>query len=184
MTKWYSELINNERVMHMTELSMTQMLTTLFAVGGTILLIAFVVAFMMYLLSAIGIYKMGQRAGIQLSGLAFIPIANQYVIGKLLKGNFTVFGKKIESPEIVLPIITICGAAMTGIPFIGFLVAIVSLIFNISTFYHLYRKYKGDSATALTILTVIFPFIYPFMIFSMRNADPVDPSYDEGICRV
>lgn len=54
-----------------------------FAIVGLILLIAFGLSIAMYLFQAIGLYRMGKRLNISAPGLAFLPVANLYILGRV-----------------------------------------------------------------------------------------------------
>lgn len=145
------------------------------------LAIFIVIAIVLYIFLAIGLYTLAKKEGDELAWLAFIPVAQYYTMGNLVKGNFTVFGKKIDRPEIILLVTAIVAPMLSMIPVLGFLAAIASMILFISAIYHVFRKYKGDRATMFTVLSVIFSFLFPFFIFAMRNDSPVDPSYNTGV---
>lgn len=139
---------------------------------GIFVLIAVIVFYVFY---SYGLYKMGQKQKIELSWLAFIPFAQFYVMGKLIP-DLKIFGSKISSPELVLPIASIVCAVLRDVRLIGWLISLAYLILLIASYYQLFRRYKGETALGLTIISVILLFIpVPFIIFGMRNADPVEP---------
>ena len=70
-----------------------------------ILLFAFAVGLVIWLLQSIGVYKMAKTAGINNAWLAFIPIGFQYVLGKLAEvptGN-----KKPLRYGVILPLLSV-----------------------------------------------------------------------------
>lgn len=136
-----------------------------------------IIGIVFYIFFSIGLYKLAKNNGDDIAWMAFIPVAQYYTMGNLVKGNFTIFGKRIEKIEVILPIAMFIGGTLSAIPVIGFLVAIALLILYISVVYHVFKKYKGQQATMFTILSIVFAFLYPFFIFAMRNSAPVDLSY-------
>lgn len=150
---------------------------------GIMVLVILAIAFVMYILYSIGLYKMGQRAGVKNSWLAFIPPLNGYVIGKILGPNrVRFFGQDITNPELVITLVpvgmgVISSLATVGSSLIAFLLTIVNIIaaiFLLVCNYQLLKMYKGNGAKLIFILSVIFPIIWPFVIFSLRNKDPID----------
>ena len=144
-----------------------------------------------YLIYSIGLYKMGKRAGIKNSWLVFIPPLNGYIIGKILGPNRVRFlGQNITNPEIIIPLtpfimgittsLASWGSGGAGVLFyiIFVVVNLLGTIFLLVCNYQLLKMYKGDDAKILFILSLVFPIIWPFLIFSMRNADPVDSVYN------
>ncbi|MFZ5354166.1 MAG: hypothetical protein ACOZCL_15790 [Bacillota bacterium] len=149
--------------------------------GGLITLFIAVIGIILYVLLAVGLYGMAKNAGIGNEWFAFIPILQMYIIGKILKevkiANYTV-----PQLELVLPLapiaVSIAGYILGIIPVLGDLVAlllnIAYLIFNIIVLYNLYKKYKGEGAVLMTVLSVILFFMMPIYIFTLRNSTPIE----------
>lgn len=83
-----------------------------------LLLLAVLFVFLNYILSSIAIMKMGQRAGIDESWLAWIPIGNLYIIGRLIK-RITFAGKTYEQAEYILPGAFLASTILGRIPLFG-----------------------------------------------------------------
>lgn len=142
--------------------------------GIAILFVLFIIAIGLYLLFAFGLYTMGMKRGIELSWLAFIPIAQLYVVGIILK-RLKVFSIEIPRPEIVLPLTPIVVSIVSNIRIIGPLAGIAELILFIAVMYYLFKMYKGaDTAILYTVLSIIFWFMMPIFVFMMRNTDPIE----------
>lgn len=146
-------------------------LLSLFAISGIAVLITFVALGGLYLLFSYGLYKMATRQGIEYSWLAFIPIAQYYTMGKVIK-NVTLFGYLIPHLEWVLILTPIIYGILSAIPYVNILAGIAYAIFYIKVTYSLFQKYS-DSAMMLTILGIILPFLYPIFVFAIRNNNPI-----------
>ncbi len=168
-------------------------LEAIILVLGTILIIVFLIGLVMYLLQSIGLYKIGQRAGIQNSWLAFIPPFNLYIMGKVLGPDRVRFlGQNITNPEVLMPLTpfimgaiapftsTASGGVGALLYLIFLVVNILGAIFLLVCNYQFLKMFKGDSAKLLFVVSIIFPIVWPFIIFSMRNSDPVDGGYYDG----
>jgi len=156
------------------------------AVFGGLLFIAVIGAIVLQVLYSFGMYKMGQRAGVENSWLAFIPPLNFYVMGKLFdrNGGLRILGNDIPSPEIVLPLVPVVmwvGSAIFAgkLALISSLITLAGGIFIILCNYELFKLYKGDKATSTLILCIFVPFALPIVIFNLRNADPIGGGYSD-----
>lgn len=130
-----------------------------------------------YVLTAIALNRMAKNDGIRNAWLTWIPIGNLFILGSLVKNNFTIFGKKIKRPDVLLPVFAIVGPILSSVPIISIVVAIAHSILGFATAYHLFKKYKGSSAMEYTLVSTFASFVYPYLIFLMRNETPVDLSY-------
>lgn len=130
-------------------------------------LVVFVLAGgVLYLFQAIGLYKMARNKNMYMPWLAFIPIANRYLLGTII-GNFKIFKYTIQNPGIVIllaPIISFF------IPKIG---PILILVFNIFVAFLVFKRYAPEKAELLLILSIAsLGFLFPFIIFAIRNNEP------------
>lgn len=145
----------------------------LLAFLGAFAFIAFILVIVMYVLSSLGLYKLAQNAGIENPWLAWIPVANMYILAKLVKtvklGSF-----EVPSLEIVLPVGCIATAVLGNIPVIGWVVSIAYLVLSVLVLYKLFSIYRPQQATLWIILSIIFSFIGmpAILIFIMRNDRP------------
>jgi|LSQX01.3.fsa_nt_gb hypothetical protein len=164
----------------------------LFAILGIVFIIIAIIAIVMQLLYSFGLYRMGQRAGVSNSWLAFIPPFNLYVMGKILGPNRINFlGQEVIKPELALPILPFAmgivssltssasGALATLLGLISLVTNIGGSIFLLFCNYQFLKMYKGERAKLPFILSIILPFAWPIIVFSMRNDDPVDGGYND-----
>jgi hypothetical protein len=140
----------------------------LLAIWGFIALIIFIVALVMYILTSIGLYKLALNQRIENPWLAWIPIGNLYILGKIIK-TLKIDTLEIPSIELVLPIGCVVVAILGGIPFIGWIVRIAYMILCFLAMYKLYKMYRPQQAVAWLILSIVLPFMGPIFIFVMRN---------------
>ncbi|GHU58855.1 hypothetical protein AGMMS49975_25810 [Clostridia bacterium] len=129
----------------------------------------------LYFVQAYGMYKMAKRRGIASPWLAYIPIANHYVLGALL-GHTEVLGTRIN-PSYVLPISPFVLYFFAAIPFLGWFFigpfgSIAYVILYYVILYRVYRLYKPENAVLYTILSVLFSGIaMPIIFFLLRNTE-------------
>ena len=130
-----------------------------------------------YFLFAIGLYGLAKKANLENPWVAFIPIAQLYTLGMLVK-TVKIQDYEIPSLELVLPLGYLAVMILNKIPLIGFLLSIAYLVVFALTIYKLYNEYRPESAVLWLILSI---FILPILIFIMRNDSPVSkPETDTG----
>lgn len=143
------------------------------ALGGLVFVIVILVSIALYLLLAFGLFKMGEKEKIEYSWLSFIPIAQLYILGKLIK-EIKLFKYVIPRHELVLPIAPLVYMILSKIPLVGLLLWIATAVLEIAALYYLFRRYKGENAVIMTVISVVLFFMGPIFIFNMRDAAPLD----------
>ncbi len=132
-----------------------------------IFLIYFVLA---YIFLALGLQTIANKNNLENSWLAWIPIANMYLLGMLVKNE-----SKIPYIEWVLPIGPIVINLFSFSSFLTSVVGIAYTVVLIMSYYELYKK-QSKNDVLLTVLSVIFPFLLPFFVFAIRNNQIVHTS--------
>ncbi|MDF2674967.1 MAG: conserved rane protein of unknown function [Clostridiales bacterium] len=146
----------------------------LLAIFGAFAFVFFILAIVLYVLGSLGLYKLAQNTGIENPWLAWIPIANLYILAKLVKsvklGSF-----EVPSLEIVLPVGCLAAAILGNIPVIGWLIYLAYVVLLVIVFYKLFTIYRPQQATLWIVLSIVLSFIgMPFIfLFIMRNDRPV-----------
>ena len=163
-------------------------------VVGFVILILLVFVFAIQLFYCIGLYKMGKRAGVRNSWLAFIFPFDVYVMGKLIGPNrVRMFGRNVDDPGKAL-VLTMLGMIVASImtsmlvTYGGVIGAILGLFLGFATLlgtifvyicrYKFLTKYKGETGAVLFLISVVFNIAWPFIVFSLRNLDPIDDESD------
>lgn len=121
-------------------------------------------SFVLWLLKAIGLYKMAKRNNDDLAFLAFIPYACLYTHGKIV-GKTTLFGLEIDHPEYLLPLLTLA----LFLPFGKAIASILLIVFYFGILFRIYQKQTSKFALLLLLLSLILPISIPFIIFFIRN---------------
>jgi hypothetical protein len=153
-------------------------LFAILAIFGGFAILFCIIAIVMYLLFSFGLYQMAKNQGIQYEWLAFIPIAQMYIPGKIIK-TLKVFNFDIPMVELTLPVSLLVVIALGNIPFIGFLICIAFAMLLYSAVYKLFCLYKGreNAQTMLIISLLSLPlggFMLPVYAFMIRNLRPLE----------
>ncbi len=142
-----------------------------FLLAAGLMMLFFVVMLLIgYIPFSIGLYRMAEKCGIDNPWLAFIPFANLYVMGLIVR-ELQVQNYNIPRPELVLPAAAILNLVIGRIPFIGGLYGLALFLLMGLALYRLNCIFKKDSALLFTLLWLI-PFLGPFLILSVSKYDP------------
>lgn len=138
----------------------------IFGVFGAIIGIAF------YVFYAFALYKLAQKRGVDMAWLAWIPVAQMYVIGKMVK-TVKISTFEVPSLEIVLPVGMLAAMLLGAIPLIRWLIYLAFLVLVVLTAYNLYKQYVPEQAVLYTVLS-IFGITIPFFFLKFSKMDPVN----------
>ncbi len=134
------------------------------AVGTTFAVIIGIVA---YVLFALGLMKLAQNKGIENAWLAWIPIANFYLLGRIVE-TVNIGTWEIPRLEIVLPISVAAVMLLGGVRVLGFLLLIAFAVLMGFVLHRLFSKYRPDQAVLYTVLSIVLGLVWVF-IFIIRN---------------
>lgn len=143
------------------------------ALSSGLFIFLLLVSIAIYILSSLGLYKLAKNRNIENPWLAWIPIANLYVLGKLV-GSLRIGDLEIPMLEIVLPVGALVSYLLNPIPIIGFIVSILYTILVLLALFNLYKIYRPDSAVLWIIISIIFPFMTAVFIFIIREDVPLE----------
>lgn len=147
-------------------------LFAILAIWGFIIFLFSVLGIILYVLASIGLYKLAFNQKIENPWLAWIPVANMYILGKLIK-NLKIDTFEIPSIELVLPLGLFAVMIFGHIPLIGWLISIAYTVLCILSLYKLYKMYRPEQAVLWIVLSIVLPFMGPIFIFIMRKDSQV-----------
>lgn len=98
---------------------------------GAFIFIFVIIAIICYVVFSLGLMTLARRKGIENDFLAFVPIAQLYILGLVIK-ELKVFSYDIPNPELVLPGASIAFVILRRIPVIGWFLPLASFILNYS----------------------------------------------------
>ncbi|SHK40327.1 hypothetical protein [Desulforamulus aeronauticus] len=148
-------------------MSAVGILGMLLAISGITLVVTFFALGGLYLLFSYGLYKLAQRANVENSWLAFIPIVQYYILGKVVK-EVKIGSWVVPHLEWVLLLAPVIYGILTGIPFLTTIAGVLYLLFYIIVTYTLFKKYTPH-AVVMTIVAFLLPFMYAIFVFAIRN---------------
>lgn len=145
---------------------------------GALMIIWVILGIIAYILMAVGLYMMAKKQAIQYDWLAFIPIAQMYILGKLIK-NLKLFNYDIPSIELVLPIGALIMAVLGRVPVLGFILCLAFAILFFAALYKLFTIYKPvENAKTMLVISIVSILISGLMIgvyvFILRDAKPLE----------
>lgn len=169
--------------------------------GGVLvfLLVLLIWGIISYVFTALGFYTVAKRRGIQNPWLAWIPVANLWLLGSISdQYQYVVKGKITNRRTIllVLSIVSFCVSfvvslvaelvavfaaystaadvmmAVSGLTsLVTSVVSIVSAVFQYIALYDYYTSCTPANNVLYLVLGIIFGFLQPFFIFFSRNKD-------------
>jgi hypothetical protein len=147
--------------------------------GGFLFVLA-VLGIIMYVFMALGMYTMAKKLSIENPWMAWIPIANAYILGKIAGDKITIFNNDIPKLGLVLLAGGIGSAILSGIPVIGFLIVIAYAVVSYVALYKIYRIFTVNSAVLYLVLSIVLCFTSPFLIFFASKNEPNLEIFNEG----
>jgi len=143
----------------------------LVVLGAIFSVIFFLVGLAFYIFLSLALYKLAQRRGIEMAWLAWIPVAQMYIIGLMVKKvNVSTF--EIPKLEIVLPAAMLGTLILSLIPVLGALISLAFFALILITLYNLYNQYVPEKAMTYTLLSILGVTI-PFLLYGLRDKDPI-----------
>lgn len=147
------------------------------AVLALIGVIAVVVAIASYVISGLALSKMAKNAGIENPWLAWVPIAQLYILGMLAERSYRFhYGKALPvSFAIILPVAQGINYAVSFLIGGGFstFVGLLTAVCVGAGCYLVFKDYTPGKETLYTVLAVIISISYPILLLINKDNVPV-----------
>lgn len=128
-------------------------------------LIVLAIAIVVYVLQSIALYKLANKNSISNAWLAWIPIGNMYILGKL---GFEVYADEDKKNEIFTWVLLGCSAASFLLDELSGIAGLGVLVFSVWSYYYIFNKINNKNAVLFTVLSAIFQ-IGGVILFFNRN---------------
>jgi hypothetical protein len=166
------------------------MMVVMWILVGTIVL-GVALGLTLVVFCGLGLNAIANRRGIANSWLAFVPLANNWIVGAISDQYQYVSKGKVTNRRFIL--LGVSGAlgtvgwlqlleiapgsfdSTTALNTLQFLFFVTRFVLNILCMYDVYASCRPDRRVAYTVLGGLFFFLEPFFIFSCRK-------FDEGMC--
>ena len=140
-----------------------------------LILVAFVVT--LYIFQGIALQQLGKKNNIEYSWLAWVPVANSYLLGKL---GFEIYAPKDKKNEVFTWILLGCSV----VPFVfgdvlGGFVSIASIVFTTWAYYYIFNKIDNKNCILFTVLTAIFSIGPVLLFFNRKKIVSADSNVEE-----
>lgn len=175
--------------------------TALAVIGGLLLIVLLAALFLgilFYILTAAGMYSIAKRRGILHPWLAWIPVANAWLLGSISDQYQYVVKGKVKNRRTVLLSLSIAAvvisvvlclltgetvelsslAAAAGIGGISILLMLASVVitavyavFRYLALFDLYTSCRADSGVVYLVVSMLFSITEPFLIFACRKRE-------------
>lgn len=142
------------------------------AVFGLVLILLFIIGIVLYVIFAYALYKIAVKAAIENSWMAWVPILQLYILGKVIN-TLKIFDHEIKKIEFVLPVAAIIVLAFNRIPTLGSMLSLINYILVLFALNKLYKLYSPDKAVLYTVLS-IFGIPVPFIFLAIKDKEPLE----------
>lgn len=139
------------------------------AIVGLFFLLFAIIGICLYVIFSFSLYKMALKQDLENAWIAWIPIAQCYILGKLIK-TLKIFNYEIPQIEIVLPTAAVIVLLFNHIRALGSLLSLANYILMLFALNKIYKIYKPESAVLYTVLS-IFGIPVPFIFLSLKNLE-------------
>lgn len=156
--------------------------------GAVLVILAIVLVFALvsYVLQSVAMYTIAKRRGIKNPGLAWVPVANYWVLGCISDQYKYVTRGKVQNRrkvmlglQIAAVVLSIVGTSVEAfVPnassiftLANYGVSIVSLVFWYMALYDLYCSCNPDNGVLYLVLSIIIGVTQPFFMLACRNKD-------------
>lgn len=137
-----------------------------------------IIGILLYVLGSLGLMTAASKRGIEHAWLAWIPLANLFVLGRIADE----YNKRIQNKHTNNAILLlVLGAlelvfALLPVPFniFGIILAIVLLVFTLIAYYKVF-DWCSTNAVLFIVLSIFFSFLLPIFLFAVRNGE--NPRY-------
>ena len=146
-------------------------MAALIAVFGAMMFVFVIIGIILYVLMALGLSKLASNKGIENPWLAWIPVANLYIVARII-GTLSIGSWNVPSLELFLPGSALAVIIFSWIHVIGQLLTIGFAVLWFFALYKLYKMYRPSQATLWLVLSIILSFMAPIFIYIMRNDSP------------
>lgn len=120
--------------------------------------IGIVLSIMCYIFQAVALYSMAKRQGIKPAGLAWVPIVNFYLLGKIADVIGRAEGRNTHRRVSLLVLHIILSAFSFGL--LAYLPMVLDFLFQFMLYYNYYQPYVGSGSD--TFAPVIAPALLTF----------------------
>jgi len=125
-----------------------------------------------YVVTGYALFIMANNRGIANAWLAWVPIANLYILAQILR-TLNIFGFEVPMFTLVYPAAAVVVGLLGRVAFIGGLLGLAYFILSIAALNKLYRMYAPANATLYTILS-LFGIPAPIILYMIRNNQPIE----------
>lgn len=115
-----------------------------------------------YIFLSIGLMKMAENSGIKNAWLAWIPVANYYIIGEIVTSKMNGKGGNYALGAAIAALL------LSWIPILGTIIGIAFAVFSFILYYWIYKKYSENPVLHLILSIFISPYA-AFAVFALRN---------------
>lgn len=116
-------------------------------------IIALVIVLVIYVFQSIALHKLAEKNNIPNAWLAWIPVGNMYILGKI---GFEIYAEEDKKNEVFTWVLLGCSAVSVVIDGLSGLANLGVLVFSVWAYYNIFNKINKPNAVLFTILSAVF----------------------------
>ncbi len=121
-----------------------------------------------YIMSAIGLYSIAKNNHVDNPWIAFIPIVQFYIIGKMIR-EYQLFGHVIGHTEWIIVLLSLIETAAAFIPIFGFLIGLAANILRLLLLHKFFYLFDPGRALLYTILCILGSLPLAIILLVLKN---------------
>ena len=134
-------------------------------------LFVILIAIAVYVLTAIGLYKIGARNGVKNPWLAFVPILQYYVVGSICE-EYVLFGYRIKYLNWMMCIIMFF-ALMSGGSFSLNIISLAATVLSLMILHKFFYLFNPQKAMVYTLLSLLGGIPIAIIIYILKDTPMV-----------
>lgn len=136
--------------------------------------------------------KVAEESSLRINGKKPMPFGKILLFGRVACGVFTLIlpliwfvlgmsaGASSEAggKTMIIIIIFVCVVIMWAMTLVVNLISIALAVFEYIALYKVYKCFTPNNAVLFTVLSIVVSVTMPFLLFSVRNKEPLSPVID------
>lgn len=135
--------------------------------------------------------KVAEESSLRINGKKPMPFGKILLFGKVVCGVFTLIlppiwfvlgmsaGASSAADGTTIIVVFVCVVIMWAVALVVNLTSIALAVFEYIALYKVYKCFTPNNAVLFTVLSIVVSVTMPFLLFSVRNKEPLSPVIDD-----
>lgn len=135
--------------------------------------------------------KVAEESSLRINGKKPMPFGKILLFGRVVCGVFTLIlppiwfvlgmsaGASSAADGTTIIVVFVCVVIMWAVALVVNLTSIALAVFECIALYKVYKCFTPNNAVLFTVLSIVVSVTMPFLLFSVRNKEPLSPVIDD-----